>query len=289
MPKKETSEIKVKQQSQISLTPNSEMIEALKNRYNMFRQLQKDVLEENVDYGYPAGKKDASQKPSLYKSGAEKLTQLFNLIVDFQEIEAIENEKEVRYKFRCELHTLDGRLVGVGYGMASSFEKSHWKQNPLGNANTILKIAKKRSHVDAVLTGLGASNVFTQDIEDYEPEQINSQVSDVSDKQKELLGILIGRFAGRYNLTPPETEKRLEQLIGKPIIELNKQEMSMVINFLSISKLTQYKEIYEFLTKFILQYGFWKVLESNKTEIEQILHGKLTLDAFKQKVIKNLA
>lgn len=216
--------------NELSLTINQQMIDALKTRYEMLRKLQKDVLEENVDYGYPAGKRDYSQKPSLYKSGAEKLTQLFNLVVDFHEVEAIENEKEVRYKFRCELRTVDGRLVGVGYGMASSFEKQHWKQNPLGNANTILKIAKKRSHVDAVLTGLGASNVFTQDIEDYEPEQLSSQ-QEASAKQKELLAVLIGKFSKSYNLKIPEVEGKLQQLTKKKLEELTKEEMSALINF----------------------------------------------------------
>ena len=33
-------------------------------------------------------------------------------------------------------------------------------------ANTVLKMAKKRSFIDAVLTVTGASRIFTQDLED---------------------------------------------------------------------------------------------------------------------------
>lgn len=38
--------------------------------------------------------------------------------------------------------------------------------------NTVLKMAKKRSLVDAVLTSCGASAMFTQDIEDMDPTQL---------------------------------------------------------------------------------------------------------------------
>lgn len=39
--------------------------------------------------------------------------------------------------------------------------------NPADQFNTILKMAKKRAHVDAVLTVTAASDIFTQDIEDF--------------------------------------------------------------------------------------------------------------------------
>jgi hypothetical protein len=38
--------------------------------------------------------------------------------------------------------------------------------NPADYYNTVLKMAKKRSHVDAVLTATAASDIFTQDVED---------------------------------------------------------------------------------------------------------------------------
>lgn len=39
-------------------------------------------------------------------------------------------------------------------------------ENPEDNYNTVLKMAKKRSLVDAILTGTAASDIFTQDLED---------------------------------------------------------------------------------------------------------------------------
>lgn len=46
--------------------------------------------------------------------------------------------------------------------------------NPADYYNTILKMAKKRAHVDAVLTATAASDIFTQDIEDM-PEVFNGE------------------------------------------------------------------------------------------------------------------
>jgi hypothetical protein len=43
--------------------------------------------------------------------------------------------------------------------------------NPADYYNTILKMAKKRAHVDAILTATAASDIFTQDVEDM-PEVI---------------------------------------------------------------------------------------------------------------------
>lgn len=46
--------------------------------------------------------------------------------------------------------------------------------NPADHYNTVLKMAKKRAHVDAVLTATAASDIFTQDIEELtqdEPEK----------------------------------------------------------------------------------------------------------------------
>ena len=107
-------------------------------------------------------------------------------------------------------------LVGEGFGSCNSREKSHWRKDPLANDNTILKMAKKRAHVDAVLTGLGASNVFTQDLEDYEEETqettskpIERNVEMATDKMKKYINYLIGQLA---DVTESSRETVLEEL-----------------------------------------------------------------------------
>lgn len=243
-----------------------------------------------MDYGYPDGKKNKNAKPSLYKSGAEKMTQLFNLIVDFQELEAVEAKEHVFYKFRCEIKTRSGQLVGVGYGSGSSNEKKHWSANPLGNANTILKMAKKRSHVDAVLTGLGASNVFTQDVEDYEPEQINNtSQDDASEKQIKFLYTLLSRFAIQRKMKPRQAEEAFEKVIGKPIKSLNKEEASYALTFLGLVNINNNKEIFSTVQKYITEYGFWKVMEKIAEDIEMVIKKKTTIGEFLDNVSKKLS
>ncbi len=48
-------------------------------------------------------------------------------------------------------------------------EKGEKKENPdiADTYNTVLKMAKKRAHVDAILTTTAASDIFTQDIEEF--------------------------------------------------------------------------------------------------------------------------
>jgi len=41
-------------------------------------------------------------------------------------------------------------------------------ENPADYYNTVIKMAKKRAHVDAILTATAASDIFTQDIRDME-------------------------------------------------------------------------------------------------------------------------
>uniref|UniRef100_A0A6M3IT48 Uncharacterized protein n=1 Tax=viral metagenome TaxID=1070528 RepID=A0A6M3IT48_9ZZZZ len=62
-----------------------------------------------------------------------------------------------------------GKIDG-NWEICSTGEKME-HDNPADYWNTILKMAKKRAHVDAILTATAASDIFTQDIEDM-PEVI---------------------------------------------------------------------------------------------------------------------
>jgi peroxiredoxin family protein len=54
-------------------------------------------------------------------------------------------------------------------------KKKQVRTNPADVANTILKMAKKRAQVDAVITCTAASDIFTQDIEDL-PEEVVAEI-----------------------------------------------------------------------------------------------------------------
>jgi hypothetical protein len=58
--------------------------------------------------------------------------------------------------------------TGTWYITTASEMVEH--DNPADYYNTVLKMAKKRAHVDAVLTATAASDIFTQDVEDMVPE-----------------------------------------------------------------------------------------------------------------------
>lgn len=57
------------------------------------------------------------------------------------------------------------KVEGKGWMIAKGGEKAE-NDNPADTYNTVLKMAKKRALVDAVLTATAASDIFTQDLED---------------------------------------------------------------------------------------------------------------------------
>jgi len=59
----------------------------------------------------------------------------------------------------------------TGSWMISTYSEKVEHDNPADYWNTVLKMAKKRAHVDAILTATAASDIFTQDVEDM-PEVI---------------------------------------------------------------------------------------------------------------------
>jgi hypothetical protein len=63
-----------------------------------------------------------------------------------------------------------GHVVAKENGMWQIFKQGEKvdNDNPADNYNTVLKMAKKRAHVDAVLTATAASDIFTQDVEEIQ-------------------------------------------------------------------------------------------------------------------------
>jgi len=69
----------------------------------------------------------------------------------------------------------DQKLIG-GTGFGTKKIDGKWQivemgekvehENPADYWNTVLKMAKKRAHIDAILTATAASDIFTQDIEE---------------------------------------------------------------------------------------------------------------------------
>lgn len=107
-----------------------------------------------------------------------------------------------------------GHIEAEGIGSCNTKEKKYCTQNAYNIANTILKMAKKRALIDAVLSATRSSGVFTQDIEnlDIESPQPNvpSRKPTTSSATKPNSSTMVG------NITPAQKKKiqTLAQGIG---------------------------------------------------------------------------
>jgi hypothetical protein len=167
---------------------------------NLMQDVMAEVMRDGTHYGTIPGTK----AKSLWKAGAEKLMATFRLSGD-PDTEDLSVNGEFHYRVKVRLATPSGQFIGAGIGECSSLEEKYaWRAavcdeefdatpenrrrvkfskyqgrvekkkqiriNPADVSNTILKMAKKRAQVDAVITATAASDIFTQDIEDLPPE-----------------------------------------------------------------------------------------------------------------------
>lgn len=174
---------------------------------NLIQDVMRSVMFDGTHYGKIPG----TQSVSLYKAGAEKLMATFRLAAD-PEVEDLSESGEVHYRVKVKVYSPNGTLLGAGLGECSSQEEKYaWRRpvcpeeydvtpenrrrvkfgkyqgriektqqvrtNPADVRNTILKMAKKRGLVDAILTVTAASDIFTQDIEDL-PDELREQVAE---------------------------------------------------------------------------------------------------------------
>ena len=134
----------------------------------------KAIMVRDVDYGVIKG---CGTKPVLLKSGAEKLLIAFNIYAKVDNIDIIDLEGLNReYRVMVSLISRkDFASIGYGIGSACTLERKFKRDNVPDIWNTVLKMAKKRALVDAVLTSLGASMLFTQDLIETEKEVYNDK------------------------------------------------------------------------------------------------------------------
>ena len=132
----------------------------------------KSIMVRDVDFGAIKG---CGPKPVLLKPGAEKLLIAFNIYAKVESVDIIELEGSNReYRITVSLISRkDFASIGYGIGSACTLERKFKRDNPPDIWNTVLKMAKKRALVDAVLTSLGASMIFTQDLIETEREADN--------------------------------------------------------------------------------------------------------------------
>ena len=144
---------------------NLQQIQGTLTKIAQFQQLVQNQLKQNHDYGVIPG----TPKPTLLKPGAEKILMLMGLRSEFEIVDSTRDFEKgfFQYQVRCKLYRGD-TLITEGLGAANTKERKYLKQDPFTIDNTVLKIAKKRALIDAVLLVASLSEVFTQDIEDMD-------------------------------------------------------------------------------------------------------------------------
>lgn len=168
----------------------------LARQRSAFNDYVNQNLREKVDYGLIPG----VDKKTLLKPGAEKILQFYGCALELEETR-YDSDSRTGYlfvEFRARAVTVRDRVViGEGVGACSSFESKYrwrwewwngkgapdgdeWERTRNGKYrkrvenrdlidqwNTVIKMAKKRAHIDLALTISGASEMFTQDVEDF--------------------------------------------------------------------------------------------------------------------------
>jgi len=129
-----------------------------------FQEVVNKQLTQNTDYGIIPG---TGSKPTLLKPGAEKIIMLMGLTSSFDIMDST-RDFEVgffQYQVRCRLYHC-GVIITEGFGSANTREGKYRTQDGFSIDNTVLKMAKKRSLIDATLLVASLSQMFTQDLDD---------------------------------------------------------------------------------------------------------------------------
>jgi hypothetical protein len=106
-------------------------------------------------------------KPCLFKPGAEKITGMLGMTVNFPSLPdyeaAVFGEVPITVIImRCELRDAHGHVVAEGVG-ARNLSQDY------GDINKSFKMVEKSAHIDATLRLAGLSEMFTQDLDDRPP------------------------------------------------------------------------------------------------------------------------
>ena len=140
-------------------------LESELGRVNALNDFLKQKLTKEQDWSaYTFGGSKA--KPTLLKGGAEKVAKLIGVNQISFEVN-IQTDANIPFAVSivCNLQSPNAVCQGVGYASAG---EGKWQKQGVNAYNTVLKIAKKRAFVDAVLTMSGLSGYFTQDLEDMD-------------------------------------------------------------------------------------------------------------------------
>jgi len=227
---------------------NLQQVSATMQKIAQFQAVVQKALKKDHDYGVIPG---TGSKPTLLKPGAEKILMLMGLTSEYEVIERVQDYDRGFFAFtvKCALSKGDVKVT-EGVGHANTRERRYTsgrQQDAYTLANTVLKMAKKRAQVDAVLTVASLSEIFTQDLEDYEEipqqsprsaqtqtrpqaQQKNSSTNGATENQlKKLFAV-----SKELGLEKETMTAIMQERYGKQSSrELTKQEASDLIEYLT--------------------------------------------------------
>lgn len=249
-----------------------------KKRLAELQEFVKFYMQEGEDFGKIPG----TPKPTLYKSGADKLCDIYGIADTYKITNRTEDWSKnlFDYEVECTLVSKrDGGLIATGLGSCNSYEgKYRYRENkrkcpkctketiikgkteygggwlcwnkpgksdgcgakfPDGDKsiesqdvgkvenediptikNTLLKMAKKRAKVDAVLSATRSSGLFTQDVEDW---GLVEQHEEGSKQQAQTVAAVKVQEAG------PSHKKVIIKEIGQGNVSLAGEGLSAVL------------------------------------------------------------
>lgn len=200
----------------------------MKMKYDAVQEFFKEIMVKDEDFGVIPG----TQKPSLYKPGAEKLCELYGFaaLVKSKTEERDFDTGFYRVEFVLQMvHRSSGVVVGEGVGECSTYESKYryrWvsenrvprhldkedllfeeKEGQYGayrsyripnedmhsQWNTVLKMAYKRAYVGLTLQCTRSSGIFTQ-----EEAEMDEYAAVPEEERKKPRGRTANANSGRY-------------------------------------------------------------------------------------------
>ena len=178
-----------------------------------------DLLVEGVDYGKGY---EGQPKPSLFKSGAEKIALFFGCRQEYELIKVVENlgeEAFFYFRYECRLIRIsDNQMLAHGQAITNSKEKKFVKLAKGNNfelPNNLLKMSEKRAFANAALALSGLSDKFTQDFDEIEYDPVAEEVQNPLNKAQI---VEMDRYIKDNKISPEHLMQIVEALKYKTIM-----------------------------------------------------------------------
>jgi len=228
-----------------------------KERIRMLQEFVSEMMIEGIDYG----KIPKCDKPSLFKSGAEKLTDIFGFSKQLEIINRIEDWKEEFFHYEIKIILISkrtGLVEAEGIGCCNNRERKYINQHSFSVINTVLKMAKKRALVDAVLSATRSSGLFSQDLEDLEVTDYQaSKVNNSSSNTNELEVKNQNASSAQENQKPVTRSQlnKIQALVTEKTIPVNRVKVLINERYrVPESKMMSLKQADDFI-KYLINYN----------------------------------